>query len=341
MKKNRIFSRLAALFGQKNGEQYASIVHMSQNFRAMELNIKAFGYDLAHRLAADLPHRENLRPQQVGLESKLATQSDIESDWLAYWCQEIRCAVLYHRKIWEDAFILQALYEAGCMRPGATGLGFGCGEEPIPSLLARHGVKVTATDLDPERSSKKGWIRSGEHAGSLDKVFKPDIIDRETFDRLVEHRFVDMNAIPPDIRGYDFCWSMCALEHLGNLQKGLDFVENALACIRPGGVAVHTTEFNLDDDLPTIESGYTVLYQKKHMEALARRLAAQGHVVRPFNFDPGNGPMDNFIDIPPWQPQQPSGMVEPALPDVRHLKICKTGHRVTCIGIIITKGGTT
>ena len=56
-------------------------------------------------------------------------------------------------------------------------------------------------------------------------------------------RAVDMNDIPPDLRGFDFTWSSCALEHLGTLRAGADFVVEQMTCLRPGGVAVHTTEY--------------------------------------------------------------------------------------------------
>ena len=66
-----------------------------------------------------------------------------------------------------------------------------------------------------------------------------DLCDAEQFNRLVSFREIDMNAIPSDLRVFDFCWSLCAFEHLGSIRQGLAFVIISVALLRPGGVAVH------------------------------------------------------------------------------------------------------
>jgi hypothetical protein len=144
-----------------------------------------------------------------------------------------------------------------------------------------------------------------------------------------------MAAIAPDLRGFDFLWSGCALEHLGTLEGGLDFVLRAMACLRPGGVAVHTTEFNLAEHGPTVERGPTVLYQRRHIEALGQRLAARGHRLLPVDFSPGEGVLDRFVDLPPFA--RPDGM--PPVPDVPHLKKSAREHVATSIGLIVVAGG--
>ncbi|MHC5732340.1 MAG: hypothetical protein ACYTXY_51440, partial [Nostoc sp.] len=69
----------------------------------------------------------NLSPQKINLQSKACQQNDMESDWFFYWCQQIKIPVVYHRKLWEFCYILQALYEYDLLTPGRKGLGFGCG----------------------------------------------------------------------------------------------------------------------------------------------------------------------------------------------------------------------
>ena len=310
---------------------------MLKTFHAVELNLKAFGYDLGRRLSETLPVRQDTVATHVGLLSKASTQADIESDWVAHWARKIGSAVIYHRKLWELTYILQAIYEHGHLQPGSRGLGFGCGTEAIPSVLAAHGVAAMVTDLAPEEARAKGWIDSNQHSRSLESAFHPHIIDRGAFDRLVVHRHVDMNGIPEDLIGFDFCWSCCAFEHLGSLDAGLDFVVNSLRTVRPGGLAVHTTEFNVDNDSRTIKAGDTVLYQRKHMEGLADRLRSEGHEVAPFDFNHGSLPMDQFIDIPPWG-EDGRNMWAAGVCHQRHLKLSIEGHVSTCFGIIIRKG---
>mgnify|MGYP005869253905 CR=1 FL=1 len=134
------------------------------------------------------------------------------------------------------------------LAPGRRALGFAVGREWLPAFFAGLGIEVLATDLDPEDARARAWIETGQHAPAGDKLFQPHLVGEEAFARLVRHRAVDMNAIPEDLkRGrFDFLWSVCSLEHLGSLERGEDFVVEAMRCLRPGGVAVHTTEFNLD-----------------------------------------------------------------------------------------------
>jgi SAM-dependent methyltransferase len=309
-----------------------------RNRDAVHLNLKFFGYELARQLAAALPPRTDTVARHVGLSCKASTQADMESDWVAHWCAQLHTPVVFHRKLWELAFLLQALHENDLLRPGARGLGFGCGEEPIPSYLAARGVAVTVTDLAADRAQSTGWAATGQHTTSIDKTFRAELVDRGAFDRLVDLRFVDMNAIPADLAGYDFCWSICAFEHLGSIEQGLRFVENAMATLRPGGIAVHTTEFNIDPRGETIDNWPTVLFQREHFTALAERLTAAGHHVAPLDFDIGDQPMDRFIDLPPWSHDLPAEWQRwhGAGP---HLKVGVDGFISTCFGLVIRKGG--
>jgi len=308
-----------------------------QEIDTIALNIKFFGYDLARRLAAELPVRDNLSPRRVGLTCKPSTQADLESDWVAYWCSQLKVPVVFHRKLWELAYVLQASRESGMIRAGARGLGFGCGQEPLASYFAGRDLKITVTDLPLDRVQSAGWERSGQHASALDSAFKPYLVSREQFDENVGLRYVDMNDIPPDLADFDFCWSVCALEHLGSIEKGLRFVENSLATLRPGGLSVHTTEFNFADDAQTIDDYPTVLYQKKHFQDLKERLGSAGHFVAPLDFDVGSKPLDRFIDLPPFKHDWPAALKEQWRDGEAHIKLSVHGFPVTCFGVIVRK----
>ena len=313
---------------------------LAKDIEGIKLNLKAFGYDLARRLLAARPPKRLEKPLTVSLTSKACTQADMESDWVAWWCGELSIAPIYHRKIWEYCYVLQVLHEHGCLSAGLRGLGFGCGREPIPSYLAAIGCHVTMTDLAPDAAAEKGWVRTHQHASSLEKGHHAHLVPRERFLQHVSLQHVDMNAIPDSLSGYDFCWSLCSLEHLGSIRQGLDFIENSLATLRPGGLAVHTTEFNFLNDTETIDNWVTVLFQKQHFRQLAERLSAQGHKVAPLDFDVGNGPMDRFIDLPPFDHDLEH--IAPAWArDSQHLKLLLDGFASTCFGLIITKASDT
>ncbi|MHB8886177.1 MAG: class I SAM-dependent methyltransferase [Methylovirgula sp.] len=331
--------RLAALLGLVDAESHPKLNPLAielRELRNLALNIKFFGYDLARRLADALPPRTNLQPVHVGLHCKPSTQADLESDWVAYWCQELKTPVIFHRKLWELAYVLQALHDAEVLRSEARGLGFGCGAEPIASYLAARGVTVVATDLRPDAREAKGWVDTGQHASTPEITFHPHLVTKDVFEAKVRHRFVDMTAIPDDLHDFDFCWSICALEHLGSIENGMNFVIAAMKTLRPGGIAVHTTEFNFLDDQRTLDNWPTVLFQRAHFEAMAERLRASGNEVALLDFDVGTKPLDRFIDVPPYAHDWPEHLRHWG-GESAHLKLSIDGFASTCFGLIIVK----
>ena len=325
------------LTDSKGHPNFNPLWQISRNIDAAHLNIKFFGYELARKLAAELPIRTNTTAAHVGLHSSASKQEDIESEWVAHWCGQLKIPVVFHRKIWELAYVLQGIWENGMMTPGRRGLGFGCGEEPLPSYFASKGIGVTVTDLAPDNRTSEGWAQTGQHTASLDKVYCDYLVDRPTFDANVSLRYVDMNDIPSDLQDYDFCWSVCALEHLGSIQKGLDFITNSLKTLKSGGIAIHTTEYNFSNDNETIDNWGTVLFQRKHFQQLFDRLTAAGHKVAPLSFDVGAKPMDRFIDLPPFAHDWSAFLRDQWGHDSNHIKLCIDGFPSTCFAFLIKK----
>jgi hypothetical protein len=332
----RQLSRLLELLGPDSQPNLNALTLKLRDLNNLALTVKFFGYDLARRLAEDLPQRQQLTPCAANLHSKASTQADLESNWAAYWCAELKAPRVFHRKLWEFAFVLQALWERGMIGPDKCGLGFGCGHEPIPSYLASKGVRLTVTDMAPEDAQSKGWTNTDQHATTIDSLFMRHLVDRVTFDRNVGLRYVDMNAIPADLKGYDFCWSVCALEHLGSIAKGLAFIRHSLATLRPRGVAIHTTEFNFLNEDQTIDNWPTVLFQRRHFAELAEELRQEGHDIGELDFRIGDKPLDKFIDVPPFAHDWPQS-VAPEWGAPAHLKISIDGFASTCFGLIIRK----
>ncbi len=330
--------QLLALVTDKQTPNINCLWGIAKDIQAIKLNIKFFGYDLAKRLSDALPANDNpANPGVLGLKSKPSTQDDIESAWVAYWAKKLDMAVVYHRKVWELCYVMQALQDGKALGAGKRGLGFGCGEEPISSLLASMGIDVTVTDLEPVAAKRLGWLTTNQHATAIDQCLRPNLVDRETFLRHVTLKYVDMNEIPSDMKDYDFCWSVCALEHLGSIAKGLDFVENSLRTLKKGGIAVHTTEFNFSNDQETIDNWGTVLFQRKHFEELAMRLRRKGHILAELDFNIGDKPMDKFIDLPPFTHDFKGSLKDMWANGANHMKLSLDGFPCTCFGLIIRK----
>jgi SAM-dependent methyltransferase len=258
--------------------------------------------------------------------SQLCTASQFQELVYNELCAEIDEVPRFHRKQWEFAYILSVLKKHGKLTNHTTGLGFGCGREPLPAAFAKYGCNVLATDLAPDEAVAKGWTQSGQHSGSLNELYNASsrFIERDLFYTNVSYKQVDMNNIPCDFHdAFDFVWSACCLEHLGSLEAGMQFIIASLACLKPGGVAVHTTEFNLSSNTETIETPHVCLY--RHQDIL-RLLSSLPHGVNSayLNLDTGCGVVDEYIDVPPYLPAP-------------HLKMLLGSFVTTSIGLVFVK----
>jgi len=267
------------------------------------------------------------------LTSQLCTQRSLTSPALRAWSDRLRPIwdadgtdpkpFVMHRKMWEWLFICQALDERGMLATGRRGLGFGVGREPLVALFASLGPELVATDLEPVQARKAGWTDTGdEYTGGLQGLNDHGLCFSDVFDARVRYRYVDMHDIPGDLRGFDFAWSSCAFEHLGDLTTGLDFVSAQMRCLVPGGVAVHTTEFNVSSDERTIDHAATVLYRRRDIEGLIERLRGQGFDIS-CDFTEGDTPADRHVDVPPFSET--------------HLRTRLGEFVTTSIGLIIEK----
>jgi 2-polyprenyl-3-methyl-5-hydroxy-6-metoxy-1,4-benzoquinol methylase len=222
------------------------------------------------------------------LNCSLAKWSDYASDWYKERAEDVRHPAIVDRKQWEVICLLQALKERDMIQPGKRGLVFGVGQEITVSFLAGNGCEILATDMFPDNEKAKLWNESNQWCDTLDKLKYNNLISDDNFDRLVKFRHVDMNNLPDDLGEFDFCWSLCALEHLGSSQNGMDFVTNSIKYLKPGGVAFHTTEFDIDPDYPKYETVDNVFYKETDIEDLVRLIEDQGYIVEPRDYSLGN-----------------------------------------------------
>lgn len=222
----------------------------------------------------------------LGMTSRPPVLADIARPGFAYWCEALRCSVRPQRKLWEFAAVLQAFYEGGVLTKDARVLGFGVGDEPIPSYLASLGLGVVATDL----------------AGVTDRsiVMRANMIDEAAFDAQVEVSDVDIRRLDdPTLRDFDGLWSCSVLNALTTPEAAAEAAINAMDTLKPGGVAVHTTEFAFADDAPRQAPG-GLFFPRRFFETLADGLNGRGHSVAPLSFDLGRGALDGYVDLEPY-----------------------------------------
>lgn len=273
-----------------------------------------------------VPRKEHTTANCGRLVSCLCTAAQLESAAFRGWCDRLGDRFSLHRKLWEWCYICEALSERGYLAPGLRGLGFAVGKEPLPALFASLGCEITATDLDIADSRGAGWTATNQLAAAASELNARQLCEPAAFRRRVGFRRVDMNRIPDDLLGFDFSWSSCSFEHCGSIELGHEFLCRQMDCLKPGGVAVHTTEFNLSSNHRTITEGETVIFRRSDIESLVRRLRAAGHFVEPLDLTYDGVPQ---VGSPRYSDPGQSN----------HLQLQLGPYLATSIGLIVRKGG--
>jgi hypothetical protein len=259
------------------------------------------------------------KPTFAQPDSQLVSASQFYEERYTHWLAETRLPYGLDRKCWEYTFILHAIdYYVG-LKHGMLGLGFGVGKERLPAVMVKHNCSLTITDYIPPGEQAQHW-----EARKIEDLYFDEIISSELLRKNAKFREVNMNHIPDDLVGFDFLWSTGSLEHIGGHANGLAFVESAMRCLKPGGIAVHTTEFTLTSPDVSFNDPNLSFYCRRDIEDLANRLIQSGHQIV-LNFRRGDTVADTHVDTPPFTP----GMTLTA-----HLGL----HVITSIGLIIQKG---
>lgn len=152
--------------------------------------------------------------------------------------EELEEVPRFHRKQWEFALILRALESERMLDGTRTGLSMGGGRERVLYAVARRVRRLVVTDLYAPEGS---W----EEARAED----PDLFIRENKPFPVEDSRLralrmDMRRLDFPDESFDFCYSSCAIEHIGAREDFLRHLSEAYRVLRPGGIYALTTEFH-------------------------------------------------------------------------------------------------
>ncbi len=198
----------------------------------------------------------------------------------------------FSRREWEFETICGTLDTFGMLARGKTGIGFAVGQEPLSAYFALRGCTILASDLAPDMDEKGLWSDTNQNAmGDLSQINRFGICPPELFEARVSYRDIDMNDIPEDVGTFDFCWSTCAIEHIGSLGHSIRFLKNMLKVLKPGGVAVHTTEINLSSRISTIERGDSAIFKDSDIQEVYEWMTEHGHKMT-VDFTRGSEEMD-------------------------------------------------
>lgn len=171
------------------------------------------------------------------------------------------------------------------------------------------------------------WESTGQLGTSLPGIHWPKALSADAFGKRASYQNIDMRDLSAVVKGaFDFSWSSCAFEHLGSLDAGLKFLVDSLACLKPGGIAVHTTEFNISSNESTIEAGPNVIYRKKDIEAFEARIRSLSCAIEGLDLDAGSEQHDIAFDYWPFYTH-----------GRQHLKLQLEGYVSTSLLLIIRK----
>jgi len=146
------------------------------------------------------------------------------------------------------------------LRSDKTGLSVGGGNERVLYSIAKHINKLFVTDLYDDNTS---WdcARTAD-PNEFIRLSKPFPIADEKIQALR----MDMRYLEFEDNSFDFCYSSCAIEHIG---EDLDFIQHfneVNRVLREGGIYVLTTELQFGNQ--TIRDQNNYIFSKEHLADL-------------------------------------------------------------------------
>ena len=178
---------------------------------------------------------------------------------------------------WCSVYLLQVLERYGMLRPGAVGLGIGAGHSGVAALAAAAGATIEVVDGEEIPDLALARLRDAAPGVSIGK-------------EALRYRAVDLAALPRDLVNFDFLWSeRVASRHVEAAADGVRLAARMMACLRPGGLAVHVVDFALDPFEVTPMSNASV-WRRRELDRLGLVMVSRGHEIAEIKVDESNAP---------------------------------------------------
>jgi len=149
-----------------------------------------------------------------------------------------------HRKDWEWALGIIAMRRFGKLNEKSTAIGVGSGTEPVPFYLANKVKHVYATDLYGQNDGWKSAAPSDFPENPKKYAPFPYKEDALTVLRM------DGTKLEFPSESFDIAFSFSSIEHFGggkNHSGALRSLKEMERVLKPGGLAVITTEYIIND----------------------------------------------------------------------------------------------
>jgi SAM-dependent methyltransferase len=173
---------------------------------------------------------------------------------------ELREPARFHRKQWEFAMIFLTLKKFGLLNYQKVGLSLGGGNERVLYSIANHVKKLFVTDLYDEGTT---WdCARTTDPDEFIKLSKPFPVADDKFKALrMDMRYIDFQE-----DSFDFCYSSCAIEHIGEYQDFLQHLNEVNRVLKPGGIYIFTTEMQFGEK--TISDQNNFIFTKEYLSEL-------------------------------------------------------------------------
>jgi SAM-dependent methyltransferase len=266
----------------------------------------------------------------VRLLSKLCDAAD--------WCDPVFDRIIrdelaeepyFHRKQWEFAQIFRALQAHGFLNGRSRGLSMGGGDERLLYAVARRVGHLTVTDLYQAGSSWDG-ARTEDPDRSL-KAAAPFAVDPSRFTA----RRMDMRALEFGASSLDFCYSSCAIEHIGEYADFLEHLREVRRVLKDDGVYVLTTEFHYGDQV--IPAPHNYYFSAGFLDGLMKTagFAARDGVDGTVSRHPFNRPLPANLGELTARPAE--AVTDMLLKSAPHVQLLTGGLPFTSMSLVLTK----
>lgn len=291
---------------------------------------KQAGYRAARTAVAALP-AERLISRSTVLSSKIPTQEDLSSNWARYWLGELGEPVRFHRQPWEFAYVLQSLRNARAIGQNVRALVLGQQRNALLSYLAARGVHHTVlvkpTDVVDSSVPMSAQIRAASH--------RHELVAGDRFDAAVVGRVGHLSDLAAELADFDVVWSLDHLNRLGNAEAARAEILAAVERLKPGGVGVFV--FDLDLSSEGVDPASHRM-RRGDLRLIAKEVISRGHYLAPLNLKAGSGPLDCFIDTPPYPGRISDDLKEVWSDGALHMKLLIGGAVCTSFGMTIIRG---
>jgi SAM-dependent methyltransferase len=241
---------------------------------------------------------------------------------------ELREIPRFHRKQWESAMIFLALRQAGKLRPDNVGLSMGGGKELVLYALAPHLRQLVVTDL---YDTQTDWdCAKTDDPDTFIRQNKPFPVDDEKLKALR----MDMRQLTFPDRSFDFCYSTCAVEHIGKREDFLRHFNEVARVLKDDGLYVFTTEVLYGDQTIEDEHNYVFSLRELHEIIADSNLAPEEEFDARVTQHKINYPSpSNLKSLSYFVPQL---FTEQLLQESPHIQLMRGRHPFTC-GIFVMR----